>query len=102
VPPPMQMPAGPDMGPLGPGGGAASSCMKHGSQGWSVVSENAPLSVCVNLLFDGRCEQPGAAQYGRWGEQTVRLVPGKIEIARDGRTFETLVDQGPNCTVPPI
>lgn len=100
----------PDLGPLGPGpatrpaggGQPSSSCLKHGSTGWSTVSDNASLGTCVSLLFDGRCEQPGNAQYGRWGEQTVRLVPGKIEIAADGRTFSTLAEQGPNCTLPPI
>jgi hypothetical protein len=104
------MPALPDMGPLGPGDSARGAgsqaawgpCMKHSAQGWSVVSQNAPLAVCVNLLFDGRCEQPGNAQYGRWGEQTVRLVPGKVEIARDGQTFTTLVEQTGDCMVPGI
>jgi hypothetical protein len=100
----------PDLGPVGPGQPAAvpgqqaqfSPCISHGPNGWTTVSEAAPLAVCVTLLFDGRCEQPGNARYGRWGEQTVRLVPGKIEIAVDGQTFTTLADQGANCTIPPI
>lgn len=102
----------PDVGPIGPGptevAGAGDSqaawgpCMRHGPQGWATVSDRAPLAVCVNLLFDGRCEEPGNALYGRWGEQTVRLVPGKVEIAVDGRNFRTLVEQRGNCTVPPI
>lgn len=101
------LPPAPEIGPAAtsgqPQGGAAfSECMGYGRYGWSVVSQSAPLGVCVNLLFDGRCEQPGGAQYGRWGEQTVRLVPGKVEIAEDGRTFRTLAEQGPNCAIPRI
>lgn len=102
----------PDLGPVGPGApaqvaaaggrGQMGSCISHGPNGWTTLSEAAPLGVCVTLLFDGRCEQPGNARYGRWGEQTVRLVPGKVEIAADGQTFATLVQQGQNCTVPPI
>ena len=66
------------------------------------MSESAPLGMCVKLLFDGRCQLPGNALYGRWGEQTVRVVPGKVEIAADGRTFTTLATQNENCTIPPI
>jgi hypothetical protein len=99
----------PDLGPVGPTQTAASgrqgafgSCIAHGPNGWTTVSEAAPLGVCVTLLFDGRCELPGNARYGRWGEQTVRLVPGKVEIAADGQTFATLVTQNQNCTIPSI
>lgn len=114
LPPPMQTadagpgsaagrpPAGRGADGPQPAGGAAAwgPCLKHGSYGWSTVSQSAPLSVCVNLLFDGRCEPEGAATYGRWGEQTVRLVTGKVEIAPDGKTFTTLVEQGPDCMLP--
>lgn len=100
APPSIQLPDVSETGPFGPGGSEAS-CMKHGPQGWSVVSENATVGTCVSLLFDGRCEEPGAAQYGRWGEQTVRLVVGKVEIAPDGKTFQTFKDR-PDCPVPAI
>ena len=100
----------PDLGPIGPGpSGAAgggrgqlASCISHGPNGWTTVSEAAPLGLCVTLLFDGRCQLPGNALYGRWGEQTVRVVPGKVEIAADGQTFNTLAVQNENCTIPSI
>ena len=102
----------PDMGPLGPGAptqavstganGQVASCMSHGPNGWTTVSEGAALGMCVKLLFDGRCQLPGNALYGRWGEQTVRVVPGKVEVAADGQTFTTLATQSENCTIPSI
>jgi hypothetical protein len=32
----------------------------------------------------------------------VRVVPGKVEIAQDGQTFNTLAVQNENCTIPSI
>lgn len=55
------------------------------------------LAACVQTLFAGRCERAGEAAYGRWGQETVRLVPGKIEISSDNRTFHTLTEQGAGC-----
>jgi hypothetical protein len=54
----------------------------------------------VQLLFTGRCESPGSASYGRWNGQTVRLVTGRVEIAPDGATFRTLVEQDASCILP--
>ena len=42
----------------------------------------------------------GGATYGRWGEETLRLVPGRVEISSDNRSFHTAFDQGPNCSIP--
>ena len=50
----------------------------------------------------GRCVKPGEAAYGRWGEETLRLVPRRVEASSDNRTFRPLVDQGANCTTPAI
>ncbi|MDE2489046.1 MAG: hypothetical protein KGO51_16770 [Alphaproteobacteria bacterium] len=58
------------------------------------------LNACVSTLFAGRCEKPGEAAYGRWGQETVRLVPGKVEISADNHTFHTLLEQGSGCAVP--
>ena len=46
--------------------------------------------------------QQGAATYGRWGEETLRLVPRRVEVSDDNRTFRTLVEQGANCSTPAI
>lgn len=57
------------------------------------------LAACTQTLFAGRCEKPGQALYGRWGQQTLRLVPGKVEISGDNRSFRTLVEQGQGCSL---
>jgi hypothetical protein len=57
------------------------------------------LSGCVRLLFDGHCEKPGGAAYGRWGPQTLRLVPGAVEISSDNRDFRPLVEQSSGCAI---
>jgi len=54
------------------------------------------------VLFDGRCVRPGDALYGRSGAQTVRLLPGRVEISPDNRSFRTLLVQDPDdCSLPP-
>ena len=60
------------------------------------------LDGCVQSLFAGRCEKPGAASYGRWGAQTLRLVTGRIEVSDDNRSFQMLAPQGTDCMIAPI
>lgn len=67
--------------------------------GWRRLPSEMTLTACVQTLFAGRCERAGDAAYGRWAQQTVRLVPNKVEISSDNRTFHTLVEQGPGCTL---
>jgi len=81
---------------------AASGCLRYGPQGWGRLAGPANLGECVQALFDGRCVRPGAAAYGRWGERTLRLTPGRVEISSDNRTFRTLVEQAPDCALPAV
>jgi hypothetical protein len=60
------------------------------------------LNACVQALFAGHCERTGGATYGRWGDQTLRLVPGRVEQSPDDRNFRTLVEQGTNCSLPSL
>jgi hypothetical protein len=69
---------------------------------WRRLPTDLTLNACVQALFAGRCEKVGGATYGRWGEETLRLVPRRVEASADNRTFRPLVDQGANCTTPPI
>jgi len=55
----------------------------------------------VQTLYAGQCVRPGAALYGRWGNQTLRLTTGRVEISSNNRDFHTLVEQGPGCSIPP-
>lgn len=78
-----------------------AACWRYADRTWSKVSD-VSLHACVTTLFEGRCERPGGATYGRWGEQTLRLVPGRVEQSADNRSFRTLVEQGTNCALAPL
>ena len=53
-------------------------------------------NACVTALYAGTCVRPGEAQYGRWGDTTLRLVPGRSEQSSDTRRFRT-VERRPSC-----
>lgn len=80
--------------------GPSSTCQRY-DRGWTSLGE-MPLNTCLQLLYAGHCERPGGALYGRWGDQSLRLVPGRVESSRDDRAFRTLVEQGPGCTIPSL
>jgi hypothetical protein len=81
---------------------AVAACWRH-SGDWRKLPSDMALNACVQALFAGRCERPGGGSYGRWGDQTLRLVPGKVEISSDNRSFRTLVEQsGGGCGIPPV
>lgn len=80
---------------------SGDACWRYVGGGWSKVG-SMDLNSCLQTLYAGQCEQRGAASYGRWGDQTLRLVRDKVEISSDNRRFRTLVDQGPNCSIPPV
>jgi hypothetical protein len=80
----------------------AGTCWRHADGGWRKLPSDMTLNACVQALFAGRCEKPGGATYGRWMQQTLRLVPGKLEVSADNRSFRTLTEQGAGCAIPPI
>jgi hypothetical protein len=96
---PVQAPA--DEPPVAESRGLTAVCWRYSDRIWVRVGD-MPLNSCVATLFDGRCERAGAATYGRWGEQTLRLVPGRVEQSPDNRTFRTLTEQSSNCTLAPL
>ncbi|MGA0604519.1 hypothetical protein ACO2Q0_00840 [Phenylobacterium sp. VNQ135] len=81
--------------------GPVAACLRHSGGQWRRLVDT-DLNGCVQALFAGRCERPGQATYGRFGQQTLRLVTGRVEISSDNQTFRTLVTQAPNCSVPPL
>jgi len=87
-----------------PASGAPSdSCLRFGSDGWKDAGGSMTLNTCVQALFQSRCLRPGEAAYGRWGGQTLRLVPGKVETAADNRNFHTIAEQNPrDCSIAPL
>ncbi len=73
-------------GPLG-------ACWRYSEGQWRKLPNDLALSACVQTLFAGRCERAGEAVYGRWAQQTLRLVAGRVELSSDNRAFRPLMDQ---------
>jgi hypothetical protein len=69
---------------------------------WRRLPGDLTLNACVQALFAGRCESAGSATYGRWMQQTLRLIPGRVEVSNDNRRFRSLAEQGPGCSIPNI
>ena len=72
----------------------AGACWRYEQAQWRKLPTDVPLGACVQTLFAGRCEKPGGATYGRYGQQTLRLVIGKVEISGDNHSFRALAEQG--------
>lgn len=76
------------------------TCWRY-ERNWNRMADMT-LNACVQALFANRCEEPGGATYGRWGDQTLRLVPGRVEQSSDNRSFRVLAEQGAGCSIPSL
>jgi hypothetical protein len=101
APGPMTDAAGAGGTPL-PVATPAGGCLRYDQGKWARLPGDMSLNACVQALFAGRCERPGGATYGRWMQQTLRLVPGRVEVSADNRSFRTLADQGAGCAITPV
>lgn len=81
---------------------SGSACLRHTGSDWRALSGNMSLNACVQALYSGTCVRPGDAQYGRWGETTLRLVPRRVEQSGDNTRFRTLAEQDRNCQFPSL
>jgi hypothetical protein len=88
------------VGAAGPGVSAIAECWRYADNRWRKLPSETTLNGCSQALFAGRCETAGGASYGRWAQQTLRLVPGRVEISADNHSFRTLAEQGPGCSIP--
>ena len=79
---------------------AGSQCLRHTGSDWRALSSGMSLNACVQALYAGTCVRPGDAQYGRWGDLTLRLVPRRVEQSNDNARFRTLAEQDRNCQFP--
>ncbi len=86
--------AGPESQP------AIQACWRFGGAGWRQLPQPMALQACVQAVYANRCPQSGDAYYGRWGEQTLRLMAGRVEISPNNRDFTGLVDPWPPCQEP--
>lgn len=108
LPPAVSAPseAGADEAPAGaaplPVSAAVGGCLRYDQGKWARLPGDVSLNACVQTLFAGRCERSGGATYGRWMQQTLRLVPGRVEISSDNHSFRTLADQGAGCAITPV
>lgn len=103
APTPAQAPTAP-VAPAAPvaASAPAGACLRYAGGDWRKLPGDQTLNSCVQALFAGRCERPGGATYGRWMQQTLRLVPGRVEVSSDNRSFHTLVNQGSGCSLPVV
>ncbi|SFS75802.1 hypothetical protein [Brevundimonas viscosa] len=79
---------------------AVGQCLRHTGSEWRMLSSSMTLNACVQALYSGTCVRPGDAQYGRWGETTLRLVPRRVEQSPDNNRFTTLAEQDRSCQFP--
>ena len=84
----------------GPARSAPAACWRYDAGQWEVLPFQMSLSSCVQSLYQGQCERQGGAAYGRWGDRTLRLIPGEVQMSSDNRRFGTLVVQGADCSLP--
>ncbi|MBU4239323.1 MAG: hypothetical protein KKD26_08730 [Alphaproteobacteria bacterium] len=83
-----------------PAPSVGAQCLRHSGSDWRVLSSGMSLNACVQALYAGICVRPGDAQYGRWGDTTLRLVPRRVEQSGDNSRFRTLAEQDRNCQFP--
>jgi hypothetical protein len=75
-------------------------CWRYGDGGWSRLPQDTPLGSCVQALYAGQCEPPGAVAYGRWRNRTLRLVSGRVEMLGDDHAFRLIAPQKSDCSIP--
>lgn len=79
---------------------ASSQCLRYTGSEWRMLASNMTLNACVQALYAGTCVRPGEAQYGSWGDSTLRLVPRRVEQSPDNNRFRTLAEQDRSCQFP--
>ena len=102
LPPPAETPSETDAGAPLPVNAPVGVCQRYEQGRWTKLPGDLSLNACVQSLFAGRCERSGGATYGRWMQQTLRLVPGRVEISADNRSFRTLAEQSAACVITPV
>ena len=85
-----------------PASSSTTACLRHTGSEWRAISNGMSLGACVQALYAGTCVRPGEAQYGRWGDTTLRLVPRRVEQSNDNNRFRTLAQQDRNCQFPEL
>jgi hypothetical protein len=79
------------------GEGPRGDCWRYGPGGWDELPTPLSVMACVRALYAGRCPSPGSALYGRWEDQTLRLMDGRVEASPNNRDFHDLISPWPAC-----
>jgi hypothetical protein len=75
-------------------------CWRYAGGEWRKLPGEITVNACAQQISGGKCEKAGGATYGRWGDETLRIVPGKVESSSDNRTFHSIIDLGQGCSIP--
>ena len=109
LPPPAETPtvSAPAATPTAPAPVAVSSsgtplavCQRYAGGEWRKLPGEISLNACAQQISGGKCEKVGGASYGRWGDETLRIVPGRVESSSDNRTFHSIIELGSSCSIP--
>jgi hypothetical protein len=77
--------------------GAGQACWRWQAGGWKKLPAPLGLQSCVQSVFGGRCPAADETFYGRWGDETLRVMGGRLEISSNNRDFSSLTDPWPPC-----
>jgi hypothetical protein len=77
--------------------GREAACWRYGEAQWSRLPDDLTLNACVDTLYADLCDADGPPAYGRWGDRTLRLVQGRVEISPNNRDFHLLAPRAPGC-----
>jgi hypothetical protein len=109
LPPPAEAPTvpapaatSPTPAPVAVSGAPLAACWRYAGGEWRKLPGEITVNACAQQISGGKCEKPGGATYGRWGEETLRLVPGRVESSSDNRTFHSIIELGQSCSVPSV
>ena len=106
LPPPAEAPTVPAPAATAPTPAVSSTplavCWRYAGGEWRKLPGEITVNACAQQLSGGKCEKAGGATYGRWGDETLRLVPGRVESSSDNRTFHSIIELGPNCSIPSV
>jgi hypothetical protein len=75
----------------------AQACWRCAGAGWRQLAAPMALNACVQAVYADRCPGPDEVFYARWGDETLRLIAGRVEISPNNRDFSSLVDPWPAC-----
>jgi serine/threonine protein kinase len=79
-----------DPTPAEPAAGINACSRIDGGSNWTLIG-NMGREACARALFSGRCPRVEADTiYGYWGNQSLRMRPGRVEFSKPGGRYNVL------------